>query len=52
MCIAPWVGGALAFSLLLRPKPTRLVTHTFAAVAVSDFLQQLYALAKHKNDEK
>jgi hypothetical protein len=46
MCIAPWVGGVLAFSLILRPKTTRLVTNTFAAVALSDFLQQAYAAAK------
>jgi hypothetical protein len=52
MCVAPWVGGALAFGLLLRPRTTRLVTTTFAAVAVSDFLQQAYAAAKEVNGEK
>lgn len=42
----------MAFSLLLRPKTARLVTNTFAAVAISDFLQQLYAAAKQRNDGK
>lgn len=46
MCIAPWVGGVLAFSLILRPKTTRLITNTFAAVALSDFLQYAYAAMK------
>ncbi len=46
LCLAPWIGGALAFSLILRPKTARLVTNTFAAVALSDFLQHAYVLAK------
>lgn len=53
ICLAPWIGGALAFSLILRPKTARLVTNTFAAVALSDFLQHAYVLAKKAiEDEK
>lgn len=48
MCIAPWMGAALAFGLIRRPKTARLVTNTFAAVALSDFLQQAYAAAKQE----
>jgi hypothetical protein len=52
MCVAPWVGGVLAFGMLLKPNTTRLVTSTFAAVAVSDFLQHLYVGAKQSLEEK
>lgn len=45
-CTGPWVAGALMTTLVARPRAARTLAGTFAAVAVSDFLHQLYAAAK------
>ncbi len=39
-CLSPWVAAALTFGLVLRPRATRLVLTTFAAVTISSFLHQ------------
>ena len=41
-CTGPWVAGALMSGLVARPRATRAVAATFAAVAVSDFLHRGY----------
>jgi hypothetical protein len=41
-CTGPWVAGALMAGLVSRPRPTRVVAAAFSAVAVSDFLHQVY----------
>ena len=45
-CIAQWVATGLTAGLVLAPRATRLVTATFSAVAISDFLQFFYAEAQ------
>jgi hypothetical protein len=37
--------------VVLAPEPTRKAMATFAAVAVSDFLQYGYAIAQHASGE-
>ena len=49
-CIAQWVATGLTAGLVLAPRATRLVTATFSAVAISDFLQFLYAGAQQATD--
>ncbi|MCP9496325.1 MAG: DUF1360 domain-containing protein [Pyrinomonadaceae bacterium MAG19_C2-C3] len=39
-CLSPWVGAALTFGLVFRPRAARLVMGTFAAAAISGFLLQ------------
>jgi hypothetical protein len=45
-CIAQWVATGLTAGLVIAPRATRLVTATFSAVGVADFLQYLYATAQ------
>ncbi len=45
-CLAVWVATGLTGGLVLAPRLTRLVATTFTAVAVSDFLQMAYTMAK------
>jgi hypothetical protein len=42
-CLAPWIATALTGGLVVAPRFTRALTAVFAAVAVSDQLQLLYA---------
>jgi Protein of unknown function (DUF1360) len=49
-CIAQWVATGLTAGLVLAPRATRLVTATFSAVAISDFLQYLYAATQQAVD--
>lgn len=49
-CIAQWVATGLTAGLVLAPRATRLVTATFSAVAISDFLQFLYSGAQQATD--
>ena len=42
-CLAQWVGTAMAGGLVFAPRQTRLVAATFATVAISDALQNVYA---------
>ncbi|AFZ69689.1 DUF1360 domain-containing protein [Deinococcus peraridilitoris] len=45
-CTGPWVAGALAFGLVLAPRPTRLIASIFVAVTMSDFLHHAYDATK------
>jgi hypothetical protein len=45
-CIAQWVATGLTAGLVLAPRATRLVTATFSAVALADFLQYGYSAAQ------
>jgi len=49
-CIAQWVATGLSAGLVLAPRATRLVTATFSAVAISDFLQYLYTATQDASD--
>jgi hypothetical protein len=42
-CLAPWVAAGFLAAHSLSPRRTRFVAGTFAAVAVSDFANRLYA---------
>jgi Protein of unknown function (DUF1360) len=42
-CLAQWVATGFAAGLVLAPRPTRLAASTFAMVAISDILQNVYA---------
>jgi hypothetical protein len=41
--LGQWVATALAFGLVLTPRPTRLVASVFTALTGADLLQLLYA---------
>ena len=41
-CIAPWIAGAIAAGMVLRPRATRFLASIFGAVAISDALQYAY----------
>jgi hypothetical protein len=47
-CLAQWVATGFAAGLVLAPRATRTVAATFTAVAVSDVLQNVYALLQQK----
>ncbi len=47
-CIGPWIAGTLAVGWTTAPRATRLTAATFAAVALSDTLHQVYELLKHQ----
>jgi hypothetical protein len=49
-CLAMWVATGFTGGLVLAPRVTRLVATAFTAVAVSDFLQSAYAVAKNAAD--
>ncbi len=42
-CLGPWIAAGFGTALALRPKETRFVLATLAAVTISDFLHQRYA---------
>jgi hypothetical protein len=46
-CLAVWVATGLTGGLVLAPRATRLAATALTAVAVSDFLQMGYTIAKH-----
>jgi len=46
LCIAPWVAAALGIGFVLSPRVTRFIAGMFAAVAISDSLQHVYAAEK------
>ena len=45
-CLSQWVATGLTAGYLLAPGPTRAVTATLTAVAMSDFLQYAYVKAQ------
>jgi Protein of unknown function (DUF1360) len=45
-CLAVWVATAFTGGLVLAPRLTRLAATAMTAVAVSDFLQMAYTIAK------
>ena len=45
-CLAVWVATGFTGGLVLAPRFTRLAATTMTAVAVSDFLQMAYSIAK------
>ncbi|HLI25313.1 MAG TPA: DUF1360 domain-containing protein, partial [Acidimicrobiales bacterium] len=47
-CLAVWVATALAFGLILAPRPTRWVAGVLAAVTGSDYLQFAYAWLRER----
>jgi hypothetical protein len=47
-CLAMWVATGLTGGLVLAPRLTRLAATSLTAVAVSDFLQLAYSMAKEK----
>jgi hypothetical protein len=47
-CVGQWVATALAFSLVLAPRATRLVATVFTCVTAADFLQFAYAATEEK----
>ena len=47
-CLAQWVGTAMTAGLVLAPRHTRLLAATFATVAISDSLQNVYAFLQRK----
>jgi hypothetical protein len=47
-CLAVWVATGLTGGLVLAPRLTRLAATALTAVAVSDFLQMAYTIAKEK----
>ncbi|HVJ88466.1 MAG TPA: DUF1360 domain-containing protein, partial [Labilithrix sp.] len=51
-CAAPWITLVLTTALVVRPRPTRVVASGLAVVTVSDFLQQLYALARRPTEAR
>jgi hypothetical protein len=51
-CLAMWVATGLTGGLVLAPRLTRLASTTLTAVAVSDFLQMAYSIAKEKAEGK
>jgi hypothetical protein len=50
-CMAQWVATAFAAGLVFAPRQTRLVASTFASVAISDALQNVYAYLQKKAEE-
>jgi Protein of unknown function (DUF1360) len=50
-CMGQWVATAFAAGLVFAPRQTRLVASTFATVAISDALQNLYAFLQKKAEE-
>jgi hypothetical protein len=50
-CLTPWVATAFATGVVLAPETTRRVMPTFAAGAVSDYLQSGYAIAQQASGE-
>jgi hypothetical protein len=50
-CLAQWVATAFAAGLVFAPRPTRLVASTFATVAISDALQNVYAFLQKKAEQ-
>jgi len=49
-CLGPWVGMALAFGLVLRPRTTRLVGGILAAATISDALNHATAALKRHEE--
>jgi hypothetical protein len=47
-CLAQWVATGFAAGLVFAPRATRLVAGTLTAVALSDALQNVYALLQKK----
>lgn len=50
-CMGQWVATAFAAGLVFAPRQTRLVASTFATVAISDALQNVYAFLQKKAEE-
>lgn len=47
-CLAQWVATGFAVGLVFVPRATRLVAATFTTVAISDMLQNVYAMSQQK----
>jgi hypothetical protein len=48
-CLAQWIATGFTAGLVFAPRVTRLVATTFTVVAVSDMLQNVYALLQQKD---
>ena len=51
-CLAQWVATGFAAGLVFAPRATRLVATTFTTVALSDALQNVYAILQKKAEEQ
>lgn len=49
-CLGPWVGTALAFGLVFKPRTTRLIGGILAEATVSEFLNHATAAIKKSED--
>jgi hypothetical protein len=49
-CLAQWVATGFAMGLVFAPRATRLAAATFTAVAISDVLQNVYAISQQLAD--
>ena len=48
ICSAPWIAGSLLATHAVNPRLSRFLSGLFATVAVSDFLNQIYAAGATK----
>jgi hypothetical protein len=48
-CLDVWIAADLACGSVAAPRVTRLVTSIFSAVAISDFLHQIYVRLEAEN---
>ena len=49
-CFAVWVASSLTYSSVFVPRVTRLIAGIFCMVTLSDVLQDLYDMLKHKDE--
>ncbi len=47
-CMSQWISAGLAAGLVLAPRATRLVTASYTAQALADFLQLAYVAAEKR----
>ena len=50
-CIGTWAAAGLATTQIIAPRFGRLLTWSFAAAGVNDFLQAGFSALTHKTDE-
>lgn len=49
-CFAVWVASSLTYGFVFVPRVTRLIAGIFCIVTLSDVLQDLYDMLKHKDE--
>jgi len=49
-CFAVWVASSLTYGFVFVPRVTRLIAGIFCMVTLSDVLQDLYDMLKHKDE--